>query len=103
MKTIRLLNTGGTNSKIAKSQNGTEFKIASLSLYPNNIICAGAKAADCMRLCLKDSGFSEMFKSVNEARKYKTDMFMNEKPKFLEKLKREIEATQSVSRLRYAR
>ena len=92
MKNIKLLNTGGTNSKIAKSQNGTEFKIASLSLYPNNKICAGAKAADCMRLCLKDSGFSEMFKSVNEARKFKTDMFMNEKPKFLEKLKREIEA-----------
>lgn len=92
MKNVKLLNTGGTNSKIAKSQNGTEFKIASLSLYPNNIICAGAKAADCMRLCLKDSGFSEMFESVNIARKFKTEMYLKERAKFLEKLRREIEA-----------
>ena len=92
MKNVKLLNTGGTNSKIAKSQNGTEFKIASLSLYPNNIICAGAKAADCMRLCLKDLGFSEMFESVNLARKFKTEMYLKEREKFLEKLRKEIEA-----------
>ncbi len=92
MKNIKLLNTGGTNSKIAKSQNGTEFKIASLSLYPNNKICAGAKSADCMRLCLKDSGFSEMFDSVNLARKFKTDMYLKERAKFLEKLRKEIKA-----------
>jgi len=92
MKNIKLLNTGGTNSKIAKSQNGTEFKIASLSLYPNLKICAGAKAADCMRLCLKDSGFSEMFDSVNLARKFKTDMYLKEREKFLEKLRKEIKA-----------
>ena len=92
MKNIKLLNTGGTNSKIAKSQNGTEFKIASLSLYPNNKICAGAKAADCMRICLKDSGFSEMFDSVNLARKFKTEMYLKEREKFLEKLRKEIKA-----------
>ena len=88
MKNVKLLNTGGTNSKIAKSQNGTEFKIASLSLYPNNIICAGAKSADCMRLCLKDSGFADLFDSVNLARKFKTEMYLKERAKFLEKLRK---------------
>ena len=72
---MKLLNTGATNAKILKSQTGTQFKIASLSLYPNNTICAGAKAAGCMKLCLKDSGFSEVFKSVNIARKKKTDFY----------------------------
>jgi len=63
-----------------------------LSLYPNNIICAGAKAADCMRLCLKDSGFADLFDSVNLARKFKTDMYLKEREKFLEKLRKEIKA-----------
>ena len=89
---MKLLNTGATNSKILKSQNGTKFKIASLSLYPNNIICAGAKAAGCMKLCLKDSGFSEIFKSVNEARQKKTDLYMNDPALFIALLHKEIAA-----------
>ena len=92
MKTIKLLNTGATNAKILKSQNGTEFKIASLSLYPNNIICPGAKAADCMRLCLKDSGFADIFASVNLARKAKTEFYMTDQKSFILKLKKEIAA-----------
>lgn len=87
---MKLLNTGATNAKILKSQNGTQYKIASLSLYPNNIICAGAKAADCMKLCLKDSGFSEIFESVNIARKIKTDFYLKQQAQFLEQLRKEI-------------
>ena len=89
---MKLLNTGATNAKILKSQNGTQFKIASLSLFPNNVICAGAKAAGCMDLCLKDSGFSEIFESVNNSRKLKTDFYMQDKKAFLEKLRKEIAA-----------
>jgi len=92
MQNLKLLNTGATNSKIAKSQSGTEFKIASLSLYPNNIICPGAKAADCMDLCLKDSGFAGVFKSVNIAREAKTQMYLKEQEKFLAQLRKEIAA-----------
>jgi len=89
---MKLLNTTATNSKILKSQNGTQFKIASLSLYPNNIICAGAKAAGCMKLCLKDSGFAEIFQSVNLARQIKTEFYMQDRAAFLAKLKKEIAA-----------
>ena len=89
---MKLLNTGATNAKILKSQTGTQFKIASLSLYPNNTICAGAKAAGCMDLCLKDSGFSEVFKSVNIARKKKTDFYMQDPKEFLQQLRKEIAA-----------
>lgn len=92
MQNLKLLNTGATNSKIAKSQNGTEFKIASLSLYPNNIICAGAKSADCMNTCLKDTGFAGVFKSVNIARELKTQMYLKEREKFLAQLRKEIAA-----------
>lgn len=92
MQNLKLLNTDGTNTKIAKSQNGTEFRIASLSLYPNNMICAGSKAADCMDLCLKDSGFAGVFKSVNIARQLKTEMYLKEREKFLAQLRKEIAA-----------
>lgn len=89
---MKLLNTGATNAKILKSQNGTQYKIASLTLYPNNVICAGAKAAGCMDLCLKDSGFSEIFESVNNSRKLKTEFYLQDQKAFLEKLRKEIAA-----------
>ena len=92
MANIKLLNIGATNAKILKSQTGTQFKIASLSLYPNNTICAGSKSAGCMDLCLKNSGFSEVFESVNISRKAKTDFYMTEPKEFLQQLRKEIAA-----------
>ena len=89
---MKLLNTGATNSKIAKSQNGTPYKIASLSLYPNDEICAGARLADCMRLCLKDSGFAQIFESVNNARKAKTDFWHYDQDAFKAQLIKEMKA-----------
>ena len=87
---LTLLNTNASNTKILKSQNGTEFKIASLSLYPNNIICAGSKSAGCLKICLKDSGFAQIFKNVNESRKRKTDFYLNNSAAFFEQLRNEI-------------
>ena len=89
---MKLLNTGGTNTKILKSQKGTEFKIASLSLYPDDLICTGAKLADCMRLCLKDSGFAQIFESVNNARKAKTDFWHYAPEEFKAQLIKEMKA-----------
>ena len=92
MKSFKLLETRGGNSKIAKSQKDSEYKIASLSLYPDDIICPARHMAQCAKPCLKFSGLADVFKTVNQARKLKTDLWHNDSAQFLERLRKEIAA-----------
>ena len=101
---MKLLDTRATNTKVSKTQKGfnafdkseqhlladlfpEQFKairLASLSLYPNNKLCAGAKAAGCMDGCISNSGRALIFNSVNKARKAKADFFERDPALFLE-------------------
>ena len=60
-----------------------------LSLYPDNILCAGAKAAGCMADCLSEQGRGR-FDNVREARQRKAAYLHNDRAGFLEQLHREL-------------
>ena len=56
---MKLTDTRATNTKVKKTQNkpnshfAKPVRMASLSMMPDHIICAGSKAANCMDACLK--------------------------------------------------
>jgi len=88
---MKLLDTGNGNSKVRKTQKlGGAIRLAQLSMYPDNIICPGSKAAGCMEACLKDAGLANVYDSVNEARRRKTEFFKNDQSRFLEQLRWEL-------------
>jgi len=107
---MKLLDTRATTTKVSKTQKGfnafdkseqqvladlfpQQFKairLASLSLYPNNRLCAGAKAAGCMKGCISDSGRALIFNSVNKSRKAKAAFYERDTALFIETLKREL-------------
>ena len=93
---MSLLNTTASNTKIKKTQNkpnnyfGKPVRMASLSLLPDNIICAGSKSAGCMELCLKESGRAQYNPQINIARQKKTDFWHSDQDGFLAQLTREL-------------
>jgi len=86
---MKLLSTTG-NIKIEKTNKGSDFLVASLSLMPDSILCPHSKNAGCFKPCLKSSGFAGVYKSVNIARQKKTDYYHNDKKAFLIQLEREL-------------
>jgi hypothetical protein len=86
---MKLLNTAAGNTKIMKSQKGTDYRIASLSLYPNDTVCPAAILAGCKAPCLVSAGRGAM-SNVAAGRQRKTDLWMNHREEFLEQLKKEI-------------
>jgi hypothetical protein len=94
---MKLLSTNKSNTKIKKSikymnawDNITDVDYASLSLMPDDRICAGSKSAGCMDLCLKDGGFARIFDSVNIARQKKTDFLLSDPEGFIKQLDKEL-------------
>ena len=86
---MKLLDTTASNTKVRKSQKESGLRIASLSLYPNDIICSGAAIALCMKPCLKDAGFG-VFPNVKDGRQAKTDFYMEDQKGFLAQLIKEM-------------
>ncbi len=87
---MKLLDTRGGNTKLKKTGASAPFRYAGLSLYPDNILCAGAKAAGCMVPCLVEQGRG-VFPKVREARQTKAQFFHNDQPAFLDQLHRELD------------
>jgi hypothetical protein len=90
-KSMKLLSTSASNTKIAKTQKKEQIqtRVASLSLYPDHITCAGSKAAKCMEACLKSAGMG-VFSNVKAGRKAKTDWFHADQDAFLAQLCKEL-------------
>ena len=88
---MKLLSTSASNTKIAKTQKKekVQTRVASLSLYPNHVICAGSKAAGCMEACLKSAGMG-VFSNVEAGRKAKTEYYLNDQKGFLAQLRAEL-------------
>ena len=87
----KLLDTTNSNTKIKKTQNSADnVRVASLSLMPDIIICPSCQIANCLHLCLKDSGLGKVYPSVANARQAKTDYWHNNKSQFIELLTKEI-------------
>lgn len=80
------------NTKVAKTGKKSKgaVRMAQLSMMPDNILCAGAKAAGCMDFCLKEAGLAAVYDSVNEARQAKTDYWHSDQEGFLVQLRREL-------------
>ena len=88
---MKLLDTTGGNTKIAKTQALTSgIRLAQLSLHPDNELCPGSKAAQCIDDCLLYSGLAAVYDSVNEARARKSEFFKTDESGFLEQLRREL-------------
>lgn len=88
---MKLLNTNASNTKILKSQTGTDFEIASLSMMPDKIICPAQIIAECKTPCLVSAGRGQMH-TVAKSRQSKTDFWHSDRAQFLEILKKEIAA-----------
>ncbi len=88
---MKLLSINASNTKINKSQKSADIptRIASLSLYPDNKTCPGAKAAGCMEGCLVSAGRGR-FDNVASARRAKTDYWHNDQAGFLAQLRQEL-------------
>ena len=66
------------------------FRIASLSMMPDEKLCPWSKNAGCFDLCLKTSGRALMFDSISVARQNKTDYYHTDKTEFLNQLRKEL-------------
>jgi hypothetical protein len=91
---MQLIDTSLSNTKIAKTQKEYNpfkrpFRISSLSLYPNDIICPGSLLADCQEACLRSAGYGK-FKNVREGRQKKTDLWLSDPDQFLDIYTREL-------------
>lgn len=86
---MKLLDTNASNTKIAKSQKESGFRIASLSLYPDDLICPAALLANCKAPCLVEAGFGK-FDNVRQGRIAKTQFYHNDQKAFMAQLRREI-------------
>lgn len=92
MIALKLLDTNANpgNMKMAKTQRATENRrFASLSLFPDNTICPGSKAAGCMDGCLKLAGRGR-FENVQDARKRKTRLYHDHRELFMDILSDEL-------------
>jgi hypothetical protein len=86
---MKLLDTNGGNTKIAKTNKEVSIRYAGLSLMPNLKLCNGAKAAGCLDACLKSAGRGA-FNNVASARQAKTDWFESDPVAFKEQLNKEL-------------
>jgi len=87
---MKLLNTTHSNTTIAKTQKMAEaIRVASMSLMPHPLICAGSKAAGCFTDCLKSAGRG-VFESVAKSRQNKTWFWLNDQAGFLTQLAAEL-------------
>jgi hypothetical protein len=89
----KLLKIGGENTKIAKTiaKAGGAVRVASLSMYPDAVICAGSKAAGCMDGCLKSAGRGRM-SNVAAGRQARSDYWHADRAGFLDQLRAELRA-----------
>ena len=92
---MKLLNTTGGNTKIAKSMKSTlgtdKVRIASLSMMPNDTLCPSRHNAGCASPCLQSAGRGRM-SNVAKGRQRKTDWFMSDREGFLAQLRKEMHA-----------
>jgi hypothetical protein len=86
---LNLLDTGNGNTKIAKTNRGGLYRVASLSLMPDRILCPGSKAAGCFEGCLKSSGRGR-FDNVAAGRQWRSDLWHQDQGQFLGRLKNEL-------------
>ena len=89
---MKLLDTSKTlgNTKARKTNRDETIRMATLTMHPDDVVCAGAKAAGCMDDCLVGAGLAEVYESINQARQARTDYWHDDQEAFLIQLSREL-------------
>lgn len=89
---MKLLDTSKTlgNTKARKTNRDESIRMATLTMHPDNVVCAGAKAAGCMEDCLVGAGLAEVYESINKARQARTDYWHDDQEAFLIQLNHEL-------------
>jgi hypothetical protein len=86
---MKLLDTTGGNTKLAKNNRDVKIRVAGLSLFPNDTLCPMRHAAGCAKPCLVSAGRGIM-SNVVSGRQAKTNFFLSDRAGFIEQLKREL-------------
>lgn len=83
---FKLLSSLNSNSKLEKS-NKVQDKYLNVNMYmhPSSTkICPYQDIAKCKEPCLNTAGLGGVYKSIQDARKRKTDLFLNDRNTFME-------------------
>ena len=83
---FKLLSSLNSNSKLEKS-NKVQDKYLNVNMYmhPSSTkICPYQDIAKCKEPCLNTAGLGGVYKSIQDARKRKTDLFLNDRDTFME-------------------
>ena len=78
---MKLLDTSGGNTKLAKTNKGDKYRVAGLSLFPSDVNCPARHVAGCAESCLESAG-----------RQAKAAWFKDDQPAFLEQLNKELKS-----------
>lgn len=79
----------GSDAKTTKGEK-VGIKTAILYLMPDDRLCPMARLAGCRESCLVSAGRAERIKTINMARKARTDLFHANRELFVEILRREV-------------
>ena len=87
---MTLLDTTGGNAKLNKTNNSSqEYRLAGLSLMPDDIVCPYRNVAGCAKACLQSAGRG-VFENVKAGRQRKTDLWHSDRAGFLKQLRKEL-------------
>jgi len=87
----KLLDTSGGNTKLKKTGGASaEYRVAGLSLFPNDTLCPARHLAGCAASCLESAGCG-VFSNVIAGRKAKAEWFESDRDSFLEQLHKELD------------
>ena len=86
---MKLLDTTGGNTKLAKNNLNLALRVAGLSMLPHKSGCPFMDIAGCGESCLQFSGRG-VFSNVHNSRQAKLDYFLNNRSAFISQLVREL-------------
>lgn len=86
---MKLLDTSGGNTKIAKTNKDSSIRYAGLSLMPTPELCPNSGAAGCFDGCLKSAGRGRM-SNVKSGRMRKTEWLLRDTHGFKAQLIKEL-------------
>lgn len=87
---MKLLDTNGGNTKLKKTSGSMAvYRVAGLSLFPDDKLCPSRHIAGCAKSCLESAGRGRM-RNVIDGRKRKAEWFHSDREGFLEQLRREL-------------
>ena len=86
---MKLLDTTGDNTKLEKTNKGSEYRVAGLTLFPDDKLCPARHIAECAGPCLQSAGRGAM-SNVISGRKAKAAFYHSDTAGFLDQLRKEI-------------